>query len=435
MKRIIFVLIVFSALCIASLHVRVPTISATSAVPKGAEVNQVNRFVKKIVDGGWIIYAISATDGDYLTLSRSPTSSGFVIRKIKSSGKIVWSTLLQLNVGSLNAIAETKDGYVLAGSTAEPGFFYYYYYFYSPILIKLDGNGKVFEQSIIRGSESRVFSQLVANPDGTYIAVGDSSIVMKFRSVHDIQWKKTFRFNSNVCCLLSQRTPDNSLILARAARGGAELMKIGTFGAKIWSNRVQISKFVFHALGVTSNNGVVLAGKCNDCSDLMLVALDAQGKLSWTARYSLNIASFGISNVSQTHDGGYAVTGDVIDKAGSPHAGFFLKIDSSRNVVFQSMFGAPHNWEGGTAIFNTVDDGYVVFGSSGRRDSLFLNLNSHGTISGCAFFEPLNSVIIPFGEVIVDHSSISVSSNADVSTANSNISSQDLNEQFVNICS
>jgi hypothetical protein len=439
MKRFILVCTGLVILCIliltASVYGVFPQISAHAAlVPKADQPTQVNRFGKKIIGGGWVIDAIQTTDGGFLSLSREISSSAFIVRKTKLSGEPAWARSLQLGVIHLNAIAETSDGYVLAGYVTEFTSFYYYYFSYFPIIVKLDRNGRLVQHSKIIGTGLRFFSEIVSNPDGSFVTVGQGSTVIKFGSAGQILWAKTYRFRANTCCFHVQRTPDNSIILAKYLSTGADVIKLNALGAKIWANRVKAYKFGVHASGFTSNNGLILAGKCIDCGDLMLVTLDSNGKLAWTARYSLNLPHFLISRVIPTEDGGYSLTGSLLDKAGTRQSGFVFKIDSLRNVVFLNRFGIARNSEESKAMFSTANHRYVVIGSSGRNDALFLNLDSNGTLRGCTLMSPLTSAIALFGDVTIDHLNVSVSKNSNVSTGFLSLSSDTLVEHFEDIC-
>ena len=416
-----------------SLTAAVQTAVGDSFISKGVEANQAKRFVAKIVGDGGVIDAIQTTNGGYVSLSQEQGSSTFTVRKIKSSGKVVWETSLQIDSAQLNSIAQTNYGYVLAGYK-----FYYYYYYYGQftngIVIKLDSKGKLL-YGIQSGNLS--FSHVSGSPDGGFIAVaeggGSALIVVKFSSSGALLWNKKYRVG--VGYPFSVRTIDNGLIFARAANTGTAVLKLDDSGNQIWQQKIKVGNFKLQAVGATSDDGIILASKCIDCSDLLLVALDAKGTLAWSVKYSLKIGEFGVSNVISTPNGGYALTGGVTNKSGRAISGFLMKIDSSRKIVFERTFGTHGNQEASRSIFTTANNGIVLFGSSGRHDSLFLNLNSDGTVPGCSFLRTLASSTPSSGNVTTGGVKIKVSSDENLSvTAFDVLTIASSKQPLVSIC-
>src|SRR5437870_3989674 len=105
-----FKLIVMLLVCLAS-----PLFSENESA-------KVNPFVRKVVGAGQVIDVIQTRDGNYVSLSRV-RDADFLIRKVTLSGSRVWERSLSFQLASgafvkLSRIAQTTDGYVLAGSGA-----------------------------------------------------------------------------------------------------------------------------------------------------------------------------------------------------------------------------------------------------------------------------------------------------------------------------
>jgi hypothetical protein len=434
MKPTIANLPAFLSVVLVCVYLTVPLLAAgDSFISKGVEANRVKPFVTKIVGDGGVIDAIQTTSGGYVSLSQEQGSSTFTVRKMKSSGKVVWETSLRINSAQLNSIAQTNDGYVLAGYKRVLDYWYYYYSSSYGIIIKLDSKGK-----LLYGIQSLnlSFTHVSGSHDGGFIAVADGGgsalVVLKFSSSGALLWNKKYRVG--VGYPFSVRTIDHGLIFAKAANTGTAVIKLDDSGNQIWQQKIKVGNFELQAVGATSDNGIILASKCIDCSDLLLLALDAKGAVAWSVKYSLKIGEFGVSDVISMPDGGYALTGGATNKAGRATSGFLMKIDSSRKIVFERTWGTPGNQEGSRSIFTTAHNGIVLFGSSGRHDSLFLNLNSDGTVPGCSFLRTPASSTSSSGKVTTGGVKIKASSNPNLSVTPFDVSASGSAKPLVSIC-
>jgi hypothetical protein len=294
-------------------------------------------------------------------------------------------------------------------------------------------DGKVLYRNGISNNGYLRFSQISGSPDGGFIAVsnGSPSTVVKFNSSGSVLWTKADRFGFGYP--FSQRTTNNGFVLAKRARSGAEVIRYDDAGTKIWQQKVRVKKFELQSLGRTLDNGVILAGKCSDCNELRLIALNEKGEPHWNGRYALDIGEFAVSQVIPTTDSGYAVTGGITSKTGKPRSGFLLKIDSKGNVAFAKTFGSPDQ-DASRSIFATADDGYVLFGSSGRNDSLFLNLDSDGKLSRCNFLQPINALALGPVHVSLDVVKAKSSKSPQVSQFQFNVHTSSSKAELVSVC-
>ena len=159
----------------------------------------------------------------------------------------------------------------------------------------------------------------------------------------------------------------------------------------------EVPAFDFQTVKVTSDGGIVLAGNCRDCHQLSLIRLDLNGEITWKTKYVLQVfGGPGISDFTQTPDGGYAVAGTIVPGKGKTVNPFLLKIDSSLNVVFQENQGKS-NLSGGSVF--AIGSGYLIFRSNGGKDTLISKVNPKGTVPGCSSFYSVPTERIAFGEL------------------------------------
>lgn len=379
-------------------------------------------FVGKVAGGGQLVNAIQTTDGSYVSISstRGSTSYGdgkFIVRKATESGERIWETALSIEVPIdgyvvLDTIAQTNDGYVLVGNGTLGG----YYGAGSGIVVALDSTGKIKWNKAFTPSQGSIsFVSATSTTDGGFIVAGGAyppafhPIVLRFTSAGDVLWSKSFESLQGV--FSSRKTSDNGLLLEsdiwsdQSGPVGKNLIKIDNSGNIVWGRTLHINDLSSASVATTSENGLVLATNSSGSNTLSLICLNANGKIRWRANYSLSVPRFFISNLIQTPDGGFLVTGSTTTKAGAIIGGFFLKIDARRNLRFQKVFGVSGIYEEARSAFATKDDSYIVFGSSygstGPKHIIFLSLNSNGVVPGCSFVRHLNVKKVPLANVAI----------------------------------
>ncbi len=363
-------------------------------------------FIKKVKGVGYVMDAIQTTDGNYISVSRPKGRATNIVMKVTPLGQRIWERSFSVGVAngaymSLTSIAQTNEGYVLVGEFSEsPGEL-----LSTAIVVALRSDGTVnwtkrFGDPTI--GVSRGFTTVTSAPDGGFIARGWSfpqSIAVKFASNGDIQWQKAFVYLDS---LFSQSTSDNGLILAAPLLNGADIIKLDYSGDILWKRSLTIENFDLAAIGYDPDRGVVIAGRSINPSMLLLIGLDSNGKIVWRANFSME-DPFSISRIVPTADGGYAMTGATKKKSGS-YAGFLLKIDAQKHLVFQ-RFGVRSP----ESIFATNEGGFILFGGTGYN-LFFSRLNSDGIVPDCPYFHNLSSKRVPKSAVNVGPSNFSLQS-------------------------
>lgn len=355
-------------------------------------------FVSKVKGLGLLLNVAQTADG-YLSMSRKIGKGGntFVLRKTSDSGKRIMEKEISIERDfyahrylsslpnryvTLTGFLETVDGYVFVGSQL--------YYDVDPFdgrtassdfLFKLTKNGQYeWSKSFYRGET--FFDFVITKPDGGFLLIGrqyhpTSILLASFTANGDVLWKKTInRLLTDQ--YYSQRTSDG-IILA----SGTKISKINDSGNIVWKKKLNIKNFKISSIGSASDNGVLIAGNVGISTQLMIIHLDANGRVDWNETYSMSAAA-SASTLLQTTDGGYVISGTTSkDSQGL----IFFKIDAKRDVVFQNTFGGP-----GKKIqsFFTRHSSYFLIGSSLQRDMLFASLNSDGIVPGCSPANNLN---------------------------------------------
>jgi hypothetical protein len=336
---------------------------------------------------GYSPNAIRTTEGSYVSITQGDT-----VRKISESGQILWQQKLLFQISNeqyllLDGIAETDHGYILVGGTYDwddiP---------VSGVIVKLRTDGSVQWSKTFESQDNDHFDSVSLTADGGYIVVGHSwtlrgTALVKFTANGDIIWSKIFDALPFLYNIVPHPVSDG-IILASSSR----ILKVNDSGSVVWKKSLQINGFQLHAMGPSSDNGVILAGKSS--RRVMLVRVSSDGKVDWKAAYLLKDPWFSISNVTRTSDDGYVISGTKFNGPNYENAeGLVVKIDSKQKLVLRKKFGFSDSEEYAGKIFPIADGGYVIFGLSRAYRGyaiLFLNVNSEGIVPGCRFFDHLS---------------------------------------------
>ncbi len=140
------------------------------------------------------------------------------------------------------------------------------------------------------------------------------------------------------------------------------------------------------AIQQTSDGGYIVVGESasfGPYADVWVLKLDANGHVQWQKTYGGGNYEGGWA-IQQTSDGGYIVLGQTATFGIGALDVWVLKLDANGNIQWQKTYGGSDN-DRGRAIQQTSDGGYVVVGSTysfgvGRRDAWVLKLDANGNI-------------------------------------------------------
>ena len=334
-------------------------------------------------------------EGSYLSIS-----AGSRLRKFSASGDILWERDMYTSTSNvqyswISAISETDDGYILIGNIWD--------WFDQPthvLILKTGTNGDVQWSKAFESPEKIAMNAVSRRADGNYLAVGgswttDETALIKFTGKGDILWTRIFNGLPRFTRVVSQPVSDGIILAATGPeQESTRIVKISDSGNLVWKNSLQMNRFNLQALGGSSDNGIVLAGTLSDARKLVLVRLSSTGGVDWTTSYRFNSLIY-VCSITRAKDAGYMITGGKQGKNGRNLGGFFVKVNSKRELVFHKKFGQPDHAEYAGQVYATADGGYVIFGFSYARNNnrmLFLNVSSKGTVPDCNFFHEFPAV-------------------------------------------
>ena len=375
-------------------------------------------FAKKIIGGGSPIAVVQSADGGYVSVSTDVRStyvgSTFLVRKTTGSGTRAWERQVSFTTTDrihIAAIAQTTDGgYVIVGSDK----FLIDFFFSEGIVVKLSPGGNIlWARSFRKGmgpNPSVEFTSVSDTPDTGFIVTGrdclaaddifDCSIfgtilvtfnsagaVLSAKSFGKLAPKSGFGLRNLLINLQIVSAADSGFFAAVDNGNGASVIKVDDLGNILWRELLEIDHFLFSTLAATSNGGVIFAGRCGGAG--CVIKLKGNGQIEWKKRFAFDVRIQSISDVTQTSDGGYLVTGTTRN-------GFLFKVDSSGKAVFGRQFANAIS----DFIFSTADGGFFLFGTR-ISDMLLWKLKSDGT-NDCTLSDSPKFKSIPFGNVNIE---------------------------------
>lgn len=261
------------------------------------------------------------------------TSTGS-ISKLSPSGATLWKKSFQINGDSpngyygysvLTAIAETRDGYILAGGNTLVDAYYAL-----GTVMKLDKNGNLLWKKSVsakEGANTIMFTSVVAYPDGTFTASGWHEptasgfdwrpVVVKFSAAGQVLWSKVFYDAGSYTSNVTAPASDGGLFLGVYLGPGKDaLVKLDANGKLLWAkgyDRTIAADLI--SIQATSDNGLLLLAISGT-----VLKLSESGRSQWVAKFRQNNGS------SQTLTLFDAVS-ETPDRSGPPTSGNVASLD------------------------------------------------------------------------------------------------------------
>ncbi len=165
----------------------------------------------------------------------------------------------------------------------------------------------------------------------------------------------------------------------------AMLMKTDLNGTFQWAKTYGGSQEdIFEVTRPTSDGGYIATGKTKSFGagdyDVLLTKFDANGNVTWTKTYGTVDGDWG-SDVKQTSDGGYIITGSSRNSSSVTQGSIYLiKTNNSGVITWSTMWGNQMGFEG-ISIFQTTDGGYLCGGRAGNGFNILIKTNNLGAIT------------------------------------------------------
>ncbi|MBI3500659.1 MAG: T9SS type A sorting domain-containing protein [Bacteroidetes bacterium] len=289
-----------------------------------------------------------------------------------------------------NVTVQTNDGgFIIAGITESFGEGNFDIY-----LVKATSDG-VMQWSKTFGSTNndRAYSVQQTNDSG-YIIAGytngfglgnDDVYLLKISSNGTLQWSKTFGGQGNDIASFVQQTNDGGYILTGFTNSfGAKvpniyLIKTYSDGTMQWSKTYggTVSSSEGNSVQQTNDGGFIITGYTSSFGagsvDVYLVKTASDGTLQWTKTFGGTGDDYGYSG-RQTIDGGYIITGETYITGGGISDMYLIKTDSNGSLQWTKIFGGSSNDEGGYAVEETNDGGFIIAGETRSFGSGYLDV-------------------------------------------------------------
>jgi hypothetical protein len=293
----------------------------------------------------------------------------------------------------------------------------------------------------VGGSGTEFASSVQQTSDDGYIVAGSSwstdipgvdnhgcsdFYLVKLNTQGSIQWQRMFGGGANDEYPLVRQTNDGGYVVTGewlSDAGGLPIIKLDSFGNKQWERLLNEYNFAFtqQSLQATSDGGCIIAGLTyislqgypNDLDysgNAFVMKITPQGDTQW-CRIVGGSSLDCLSGIIETVDGGYIAAGTSSSDniAGLTNHGkndaYFVKFDSSGDVVWQKMFGGVDD-EYMSCIQQTYDGGFIAAGSSEKIiPSILTNWNTDYLVIR---LDPLGNMLWQkkYGDTVYDTASM-----------------------------
>lgn len=229
--------------------------------------------------------------------------------------------------------------------------------------------------------------------------------IFKLSENGDFKWQKAYDFGGVEESLSIQETMDNGCIVTGITRKNnsseAWILKLGIRGKILWQRILmgfRHSQFVRE----TNKGNYIVAGhfKRPDVyqDDIGILLFGQDGTLLWQKAYGGEKRDMAYC-IQPTIDGGFILAGESESIEGHLSGAaneelLVVKLNHQGDIQWQKLYGGDYSLDGGRAILQTMDGGYIVAGKTmswgaGNCDAWILKLDANGEINPlCKFIKP-----------------------------------------------
>jgi len=297
---------------------------------------------------GLLNEAIETSDGGFIAVgvgtANSSTNDDLLLLKADSTGSILWTNLIG-GVGTDDglSVVETSDGgYFIAGDT----------YSFGPsgsnvYLVKTDSNGNAVWSTTFGTPQQDHGQSILKTSTGNYLIIGSGDGVLSEDDVY--------------------------------------LILVSENGDEIWSTLYDMSDQQSARFAEeTSDGGYIIIGTTDTIynqDNILLIKADENGNAIWDTQFGGGSQDFPGKGDSthETVDGDYIIIGRTTSFAVGSADIWIIKTDSNGSMLDEGFLG-DILYEDACSIFETIDGGYLVFGTkdvgSGNRDIYIAKVDS-----------------------------------------------------------
>lgn len=318
----------------------------------------------KSISVGWVTYEktfggtrtdggtdlLEATNGNYILLGFINQSASLI--EVNHLGELVW----EKNINTPRSrLARTPDnGYIVVGSgPIQSGGNIYDF-----TMQKVNNVGEnLFGPSSFFRSNWDIANSVVANPNGSYIIVGESR-----NPETDIP--NVYLFSINQFGMITQSAKPEW-----ETSFGGDQSDIG------------------HAIAQSLDGGYIIVGETESKGagekDVYLIKTDRRGKLEWEKTFGGSRSESGKS-IIVAPDGGYIIVGETNSKGSGITDVYLIKTDSNGQLEWENTFGGT-SIDGGIDVATTLDGGCIIVGTTksegaGSDDVYLIKTNGQGQL-------------------------------------------------------
>jgi hypothetical protein len=247
------------------------------------------------------------------------------LAKFNQSGDTVWTK----NFGNTfldnfsNIISDNNGGYILSGQTNkftsganEDGF-----------IIKIDSVGNILWEKNYSSLGVENLTSIIKTNDNGYISTGfthDSAdivwhtFIVKTDSAGNQQWQKNITINNFDIGVSVYQTADSNFVIMGSGGGQGHILKLSNDGATIlWIKDLGSTNGGINEGALLSNGDFIMVGNTNEVylgahglvqTDGWIIKMNSNGDSLWTKTYIKQDLNY-FTNVKQTNDGGFILTG------------------------------------------------------------------------------------------------------------------------------
>jgi hypothetical protein len=324
-----------------------------------------------------IYYITRSSDGGYIiTGSQGNYPVNVLLIKFDSHGRWEW----ERNIGDGDdewgeKVIQTRDsGYCILGgyiSVPEGCGGKEHTFCGSILILRTDSEGAVVWVNKLNLGLPSYKMDFEETTDGGFIIVGTSGndtrntdiILIKINSEGNVEWNKSYNISKSDKGYTVMQTSDGGYIIG-GSYNGPSLLRIDSKGNLLWYK----SYYGFNDVAIafqTIDGGFILAynnDEIDDNYDINIVKTDIDGNELWRKTFG-GVNSDRISDMQQTSDGGYIITGlfgKFSDEIGS--SPWFIKLDENGELEWEWISSNRYCCRSPSYIVEDSEGSYVAYG-------------------------------------------------------------------------